>query len=324
MRPFSFAAPCSGGALHLASKSREQRKRVRMRIAFLGLGKMGSAVARLLVDKGYSLTIWNRTPAAAQPLEERGATVASSPAEAVHEAQAVFTMVHDDSALEDIFFKLGALDALPQGAVHVSLSTISVALAEKLEAEHSTRGHGFVGAPVFGRPDVAAEGKLWLAVAGLPDTLSEITPVLQVFSRGMTVVSDRPSLALVVKLGGNFLITAMIASLSEGITYAEAHGIDPALFLETVNNALFQSPFYANYGKVMLAPPAEAAATVELGVKDTRLFREAAKETATRTPLADIFQQQLNAAFDNGGAQDDWAAGYLKQIRSEAKGLEPL
>ncbi len=294
----------------------------RMRIAFLGLGKMGSAVARLLVEKGYELTVWNRTASAAQPLTSLGATVAEMPAQAVQGARIVFTMVHDDAALESILFEQGALAAIEKGAIHVSLSTISVALAERLEREHGGRQQGYIGSPVFGRPGVAAEGKLWLAVAGKPDVLKEITPVLEVFSRGMSVLGDKPSLAHAVKLGGNFLITAMIAALSEGITYAEGCGVDPELFLETVNSALFQSPFYANYSKVMLHPPEDAAATVALGAKDTRLFREAAKEAATRTPLADIFQQQLNAAMQAGGTNDDWAASYLKQMRSEAKGLK--
>ena len=293
-----------------------------MRIAFLGLGKMGSAVARLLVEKGYEVAVWNRTASAAEPLAALGATAAETPAQAVQGVQTVFTMVHDDTALEGILFEQGAIAALAKDAVHVSLSTISVALAERLEREHAARQQGFIGSPVFGRPGVAAEGKLWLAVAGEPGVLLSITPVLEVFSRGMSVLGDRPSLAHAVKLGGNFLITAMIASLAEGVTYAEGCGVAPELFLETVNSALFQSAFYANYGKVMLHPPEEAAATVELGAKDTRLFREAAKEAATRTPLADIFQQQLNAAIQAGGGGEDWAAGYLKQVRSEAKGLQ--
>ena len=124
-----------------------------------------------------------------------------------------------------------------------------------------------------------------------------------------------------MKLGGNFLITAMIASLSESMVFADAYGIAPALFLEAVNNALFQSQFYASYGKVMLNPPDEVAATISLGAKDTRLFREAAKDTATQTPLADIFQQQLKAATEAGLGEADWAAGYYELTRQQAKGV---
>ena len=311
------------GSLTFASKA-GKRKLDSMRIAFLGLGKMGSGVARLLIQKGYDVAVWNRTADAAEPLTQLGATAAETPAQAVEDAQIVFTMVHDDAALESILFEQGALEAISPNAIHVTLSTISVTLAERLEQEHATRNQGYVGSPVFGRPNVAAEGKLWLAVAGKEEVLAEVTPVLEVFSRGMSIVGDRPSLAHAVKVAGNFLITAMIASLSEGITFAEGYGIDPAVFLETVNSALFQSPFYASYSKVMLQPPQEeAAATINLGAKDMRLFREAAKEFATRTPLADIFQQQLNSATQQGAGDEDWAAGYLKLVRDEAKGLKP-
>jgi 3-hydroxyisobutyrate dehydrogenase-like beta-hydroxyacid dehydrogenase len=293
-----------------------------MRIAFLGLGQMGRNLARLLLERGYNVTVWNRTAKSAEALAQAGASVAATPALAVAEAEVVFTMVHDDAALESVLFEQGALDALPGGATHVSLSTISPALCDRLDREHTARGQGFVASPVFGRPSVAAEGKLWLVLAGKENLVTELLPVLDTFSRGYTIVGEKPSAALAVKIGGNFLITAMIASLSEGMVFAEAHGIAPALYLEAVNSALFQSPFYANYGKVMLNPPEQASATVSLGIKDMRLFREAAKETGTRTPLADIFQQQLNAAREAGLGDADWAAGYYEQTQNEAQGIE--
>ena len=293
-----------------------------MRIAFLGLGQMGGNVARLLLERGYDLTVWNRTAKATAPLEQAGATVAATPELAVADADLVFTMLHDDAALESVLFDTGALAAIRKGATHVTLSTISPALADKLHQEHTAHGQNFVASPVFGRPAIAAEGKLWLVIAGQESIITPLLPVLDTFSRGYTIVGEKPSAASAVKVGGNFLITAMIGSLSESMVFADAHGIAPELFLETVNSALFQSPFYANYGKVMLNPPEHAAATVSLGVKDMRLFREAAKDTATRTPLADLLQQHLNAAVDDGLADADWAAGYYQQIQKEAKGLE--
>ena len=270
---------------------------------------MGSALARLLVAKGYDVTVWNRTPKTIE-----GAATAPSPAEAVRNAEAAFTMVNDDAALESVLFACGAFEALPQGAVHISMSTISVALAQRLEEEHAKKGQRYLGSPVFGRPNVAAEGKLWLAVAGEDALVEEMTPVLDVLSRGMSVVGSRPQEAHALKLGGNFLITAMIASLSEAITFAEGAGLDADAFVETVNNALFQSPFYASYSKVMLHPPEQPGATVALGAKDMRLFRAAAQ---TPTPLADTFQKQLQTAIDKGEADEDWAAGYLKLVRGQ-------
>ncbi len=285
-----------------------------MRIAFLGLGQMGAGIARLLVEHGYQVTVWNRT---AKQIE--GAATAATPAEAVREAEAMFTMAFGDQALEAILFDQGAIEALPEGAIHVTLSTISVALAQRLEREHAKRRQRYVGCPVFGRPDVAAKGKLWLVAAGAPEALETIRPVLEQFSRGITELGDTPATAHALKLGGNFLITAMIASLSEGAAYAEANGISPETYLEAVNNALFQSPFYAAYSKVMVHPPETPGATMELGRKDMQLFRDAAQ--AVPTPLADLLQKHLDAAVGEGHGKEDWAAGYYAQTLRRA-GLE--
>ena len=283
---------------------------------------MGASIAGLLIANGHSLTVWNRSASAAEPLVAKGAKAAEAAADAVENAQFVFTMVHDDHALESILFEQGALASIPEGATHVSLSTISVDLAKRLEKEHAGKKQKYVGSPVFGRPNVAAEGKLWLAIGGADEAVEAVLPVLAEFSRGHTIVGRSPAAAHALKLGGNFLITAMIASLSEGMVYAEAQGIDPAVYLEAINSALFQSPFYAAYSKVMLNPPEKVGATVELGVKDMRLFREAAWEAGLRTPLAEVFQQHLNAAVDAGLGQSDWAAGYYEHAKHEARGAK--
>ncbi len=288
-----------------------------MRIAFLCTGQMGSAIAALLIKNGHSLTVWNRTKSRLQPLLQQGATAASSPAEAARASEVIFTMPMDDAALEKIVFGSdGLLGALPANAIHVSLSTISVRLSQKLSKEHSALKHSFVAAPVFGRPNVAAEGRLWTVAAGKQDALEKVKPLLDSFSRGITVVGEKPYKAHALKIGGNFLITAMIASLSEGFVYAESQSIDPALYLEAANAALFQSPFYAAYAGVMLHPPEIPGATIALGQKDTRLFREAAADTNTQTPLADHFQEQMQHASEAGLRDRDWAAGYYQFVRS--------
>jgi 3-hydroxyisobutyrate dehydrogenase-like beta-hydroxyacid dehydrogenase len=288
-----------------------------MKIAFLGTGLMGSAIVPLLLKRGHELTVWNRTKARVAPLVKQGAVAADSPAEAVKQSEVVFSMLMDDQGMEELTFgSYGLLEALPEGAIHVSLSTISVELSQRLTVEHATRKRGFLAAPVFGRPNIAAEGRLWIVTAGKQDALEKVQPLLASFSRGITVVGDKPYKAHALKIGGNFLITAMIASLSEGFVYAESQSIDPALYIEAVNAALFQSPFYAAYGKVMLHPPETPGATIALGQKDMRLFREAAAATNTRTPLADHFQEQLNQAGEAGLRDHDWAAGYYQFIRS--------
>jgi 3-hydroxyisobutyrate dehydrogenase-like beta-hydroxyacid dehydrogenase len=295
-----------------------------MRIAFLGTGQMGSAIAGLLLKNGHELVVWNRTASRLAPLLQLGARQASSPTEAVKDSDVVFSMLMDDAALEAVVLgNDGFLDALPEGAIHVSLSTISVQLSQRLMVEHTARKRSFVAAPVFGRPNIAAEGKLWIVTAGKQEAVAKVQPLLETFSRGITVVGEKPYKAHALKIGGNFLITAMIASLSEGFVYAESQSIDPALYIEAVNAALFQSPFYTAYSKVMLHPPETPEATIALGQKDMRLFREAASATNTRTPLADHFQEQLHQASEAGLRDRDWAAGYYQFVRSISHNVAP-
>jgi 3-hydroxyisobutyrate dehydrogenase-like beta-hydroxyacid dehydrogenase len=286
-----------------------------MRIAFLGLGMMGSPVARHLIEAKHELTVWSRTRAHAERLAKLGAKVAETPVDAVAGADVVFTMVFDDAALEEVLFRGNALKGMTPGTIHVSLSTISVALSDRLTVLHKTEKLTFVAVPVFGRPNVAEEGKLATVVGGEPKAVEKIRPLLETFSRSVTVVAEKPSAAHAVKLGGNFLITAMIASVSESLVFAEALGVEPRVFFETVNAALFRSPFYEAYGKVMLDPPEKPASTLALGEKDMRLFREAAEGAKVKTPLADEFEKRLSAGIEAGKQNEDWAAGYYKLTR---------
>lgn len=281
-----------------------------MKIGFLGLGQMGAPMARRLLAAGHEVTVWNRTAERAEPLAAEGARIVDTPAQAVHENEAVLTMLFDDAAHESVIFgRNGVLEALTPGIVHVSHSTISVALSERLTAEHAGAGLDFVAAPVFGRPNIAEAGRLWIVAAGADDAISRIRPIFEPLSRGVTMVGREPRLAHALKLGGNFLISAMIHSLSEAFVYAQGQGIDPGLFLETVNSALFQSPFYAAYGKVMLHPPEHPGATVELGAKDLKLLREAAAARATRLSLADAMAEIFAEAQKVGLGAEDWAVG---------------
>jgi 3-hydroxyisobutyrate dehydrogenase-like beta-hydroxyacid dehydrogenase len=289
-----------------------------MKIAFLGLGKMGRAMAGRLLASGHAVTVWNRTPGPAEQLTAQGATASPSPAEAVREAEVVMTMLFDDAAYEEALYGGKVLDAMRPGALHISLATISVALSERLAAEHSQRGQSFVAAPVFGRPNVAAEGRLWIVAAGTEDAISMARPLLEALSRGITVVGAEPRQAHAMKLGGNFLISAMIQALCDGCVYAESQGIDPATFLETANSALFQSPFYAAYSKVMLQPPSTPGATVALGAKDLRLLRESAAAQNKRLRLAVGLAVVFEEALAEGKAEQDWAAGMLRMAEKYA------
>ena len=291
-----------------------------MRVGFIGLGKMGTPMALRLLAAGNELAVWNRSEASTKPLIREGAIAAGTPAEAELGADAVITMLFDDAAHEEVFFGAYRLiDELSPGTLHISCSTISVAMSERLTQEHAKRGIDFVAAPVFGRPNVAADGKLWIVVAGAEEAVARARPVLEPMSRGISVVGKEPKQAHALKLGGNFLISAMIHSLGEAFVYAAGQGIEPETFLETVNSALFQSPFYAAYGKVMLHPPEQPGATIELGAKDLRLLREAAASGKTRLSLADQMAEIFAEAKQVGLGGEDWAVGQYKMAQRRGR-----
>ena len=294
-----------------------------MRIGFLGLGKMGAPMAQRLIAAGHELAVWNRTEGRTEPLAREGAVVAGTPAEAELGAEAVITMLFDDYAHEEVLFgPNGLMDALTPATLHISCSTISVGLSERLTQEHARRGIPFIAAPVFGRPNVAEAGKLWIVVAGSDENIARARPILEPMSRGISVAGSEPWQAHALKVGGNFLISTMIQSLSEAFVFAESQGIAPGVFLEAVNSALFQSPFYAAYGNVMLHPPEQAGASIDLGAKDTRLLREAAATRNTRMSMADNLAEIFEEAKRAGLSNEDWAVGQYRiaQKRGILKG----
>lgn len=268
---------------------------------------------------GHEVAVWNRSEGRIKPLVREGAIAAGTPAEAELGADAVITMLFDDAAHEEVLFGAnGLMDALSPGALHIACSTISVALSERLTAEHARRGIDFVAAPVFGRPSVAEEGRLWIVAAGPDQAIERARPFLEPMSRGISVVGREPKQAHALKLGGNFLISAMLQSLSEAFVYGEAQGIPAETFLETVNSALFQSPFYAAYAKVMLHPPETPGATMGLGEKDLRLFREAARNAGVRLSVAENLAEVFTQAKAQGLYQEDWAAGQYQMAQKRS------
>lgn len=291
-----------------------------MKIAFLGLGKMGAPIAGLLLRSGHSLSVWNRTPKSLDTLGLSSASFAPSIQAAVSNCDVACTMLADDGSTEAVVDgSQGLLAWLPKNSIHISLGTLSVALSQRLAISHAELGQHYVAAPVFGRPNVAAAGRLWIVAAGDSQTLDRVRPLLLTMGRGVTVIGNAPWQAHAFKLAGNMLITSMVQSLSEAFVFASAAGLDPELFLETINEALFQSPMYGNYGKVMLHPPEQPGATVALGAKDTRLLREAAAAAGVRLGLADYLQEQFNAAIESGMELTDWAVGQYRMAEITSK-----
>jgi 3-hydroxyisobutyrate dehydrogenase-like beta-hydroxyacid dehydrogenase len=293
-----------------------------MKIGFVGLGRMGSGMARNLLRAGHEVTVYNRSREKAQALVSDGARVADSPAEACHDAEAIFTMLADDAAVEQVVFgEKGIASALRKDAIHISSSTISTALARRLAAEHGQRGQGYLSAPVFGRPEAAESKKLLVVVAGRHELAERGRPLLDAIGRQTFVVGSEPWQANAVKLCGNFMIASMLESFGEAYATLRKADVAPHAFLEIVS-ALFGSPVYSNYGRLVADGKFEPAGfALRLGFKDVRLVLQVAEECASPMPIASLIRDQFVSAMAHGQADQDWSSVTLVAARNA--GLNP-
>jgi 3-hydroxyisobutyrate dehydrogenase-like beta-hydroxyacid dehydrogenase len=280
-----------------------------MDVGFIGLGQMGSGIALNLVKAGHRVLVYNRTRAKADALASKGAEVAESLADACRRP-AVITMLADDSAVEAAFFGDGnGLSAVGRGAVHISMSTISVALSDRLAAAHRKAGQVYVAAPVFGRPEAAAAAKLFVVAAGPEATLASCQHLFDAIGERTFVVGDKPSSANLVKLSGNFLLAAMIECLGEAFALTRKGGIEPHLYLEILTNTLFSAPAYKTYGTMIANQQYEPAGfKMSLGLKDIRLALAAADALSTPMPVASLVHDHFLSGVAQGKGDSDWSA----------------
>lgn len=280
-----------------------------MRIGFIGLGNMGSAMAANLVKGGHEVTVYNRSRGKVEELAAEGARPAESVAEACA-GDVVFTMLANEDAVAGAAFgDDGILASLGRGATHVSSSTISVALAERLTAAHAEAGQRFVAAPVFGRPEAARAAKLFVVAAGEPEALEAISAAFDAVSQRTFVVSEEPKTANLVKLSGNFLITSVIESLGEAMALVGKAGVDKHQYLDILTSTLFGAPIYQTYGGLIAGEQFEPAGfAASLGQKDIRLVLTAAEELQVPMPVASLIRDRFLTLLARGGGDLDWSA----------------
>ena len=280
-----------------------------MNIGFIGLGRMGAGMAANLLKAGHGVTIYNRTPGKAEALVARGARAADSIFEAC-QGHAVITMLANDDAVESVVLgDGGVLASLLAGAIHVSSSTISVALSEKLEKAHAKAGQRYIAAPVFGRPDIAAAGQLFVVAAGEKAAVETAAPLLDAIGQKTFVVSSSAKAANLVKLSGNFLIASVIESLGEAMALIGKGGIDRRQYLEVLTSTLFSAPVYKTYGALIVEGKFEPAGfAAPLGHKDIGLVLAAAEELRVPLPLASLLRDRFLTLLAHGGDMLDWSA----------------
>jgi 3-hydroxyisobutyrate dehydrogenase-like beta-hydroxyacid dehydrogenase len=280
-----------------------------MKIGFIGLGRMGAAMAANLVKAGHDVTVFNRSPEKSRALVELGAHHASSIAGACN-GEAVITMLADDAAAAHVALSDdGIVGKLRRGAIHISMSTISVALSKELASAHARAGQRFVAAPVFGRPEMAAEAKLFIVTAGDPAAVGACQPLFGAMGQKALSMGTEPSAANLVKLSGNFLFASAIEALGEAVALVGKAGIDRHAFVDLLTSTIFPAPAYKTYGNLIANnefQPARFAAP--LGFKDIRLTLAAAESLRVPMPLGSLLHDRFLRLLAQGGDDLDWAA----------------
>jgi 3-hydroxyisobutyrate dehydrogenase-like beta-hydroxyacid dehydrogenase len=293
-----------------------------MKVGFIGLGRMGSAIAGNVAKGGHDLIVYNRSPEKAKPFAEKGVAVAGSIAEACAGREVVITMLAHDEALEgDALSDGGIAASLPKGAIHLAMGTHGVHVMKTVGAAHAAAGQILVAAPVLGRPDVAAAGNLGIVPAGPADAVAKCAPLFEVIGRRTFDAGTDPESAASIKIANNFVLGCAIEAMGEGFALVRKYGVDPQVFLDVMTDGLFAAPAYAVYGKIIAEeaydPPGQSAV---LGLKDANLALIAAEAKGVPLPSCNVWRDRLVGAIAHGEGGLDWAVMAKDQAR--ASGIE--
>jgi 3-hydroxyisobutyrate dehydrogenase-like beta-hydroxyacid dehydrogenase len=280
-----------------------------MKVGFIGLGHMGAAMAANLVKAGHEVTVFNRSPEKRCALLALGAHEADSVAAACH-GEVAITMLADDAAVAAVVLaEHGMLASLAAGAIHLSMSTISVALSKQLAAAHARNRQHFVAAPVFGRPAAAAAGQLFIVTAGDPAAIEACAPLLHALGQKAISIGTEPAAANLVKLTGNFVTAAAIEAMGEAVALIDKAGIDRRAYIDLLTATVFNAAPYTTYGPLIAQGRFEPAAfAAPLAYKDVRLALAAAEALRVPMPLGSLLHDRLLRLLVGGGEHLDWAA----------------
>lgn len=275
-------------------------------IGFIGLGNLGSALASNLLKAGYALRVYNRTASKAEPLVAQGAQQVSRPADAVTRGGIVVTILWDDESVESVVTSDGFLEQLGAGGIHLAMSTISPAMAKKLAAIHAQHGSVYVEAPIFGRPEAALAGQLWMPLAGPQPAKERIRPLLQAMGgEGIVDFGEEIGAAVLMKLIGNFAIVSAGNTVREALVVAEKNGVDPKAVVDMLTTPrLFPAPIYQSYSKRMVEQTNSGTKMApfqsRIPLKDVGLFKKTAQQVGLPAPVASLLVDLMTNAAGRG------------------------
>jgi 3-hydroxyisobutyrate dehydrogenase-like beta-hydroxyacid dehydrogenase len=293
---------------------------MKTKIGFIGLGHMGTSMAKNLIASGYHLQVYNRTLSKIDELDAASVTQCLNPAEAAANVPFLITMVSDDEVLrESAVGDGGILKTLQPNAVHISMSTVSPDTSEELAKLHVQAGSRYLASPVFGRPEAAAARKLWICVSGDDKTKADARPILDLLGQGVIDFGPSAGGANVVKIAGNFMIMASMEMMAEAFTLAEKNGLSRTQVSEFFGSTIFNAPIFQNYGKLIAGKQYEPVGfKSKLGYKDARLAFKLSQTSEMPMPIANVVHGRLLTAVAKGWGESDWVEGIGRGVSEDA------
>jgi len=290
------------------------------KIAYLGLGTMGSGMASNLLKAGYQLTVWNRSAEKCKPFARKGARVADTPADAARDVDLVIYILSNDEAVEDVVLGAnGILRGIQEGQIAIDMSTVLPETSLRELEAYAKRGVDFLDAPVFGSKQESAEAKLWIMAAGNKAIFEKVKPVLT--KLGQTVhYFGKNGNATAMKLVGNLIVALELEALSEGLVLARKAGLDLSTVMEVVKVADFRSPLLASNGQNILKRDFSTSFALKLMLKDAGLIEKFAGSLRSPIPGLRVVEKNLKSAVALGFEKEN-ASAVIKALEKEA-GIE--
>jgi 3-hydroxyisobutyrate dehydrogenase-like beta-hydroxyacid dehydrogenase len=293
-----------------------------MKAGFIGLGRMGQAMARRLLDGGHDLGIYNRTAEKLKPLIGLGAKALDSIKAAATYGEAVFTMLADDDAVMEVAIKpAGLVESLPRGGIHICAGTHSVACIAELKERHGKAGQILLATPMLGRPEIVLSGQAGMVLAGAKPSLDRCRPLFAAIARRTFDGGPNAVAAAAIKIANNFVLGCAIEAMGEGFALVRKYDVTPDVFLDVMTDGLFACSAYKVYGKIIAEQRYQPAGQrAVLGLKDANLALAAGEAVGVPLPSGNVWRDRLVGALAHGEGEHDWAVMAKDQAR--VSGLE--
>jgi 3-hydroxyisobutyrate dehydrogenase-like beta-hydroxyacid dehydrogenase len=292
-----------------------------MKIGFIGVGRMGSAIAGRIRDAGLDLVVYDAIPDMTKPFAAAGVPVAGGLKECCSDRDIVITMLPDDPALEQVALDTGGIcDSLPAGGIHMMMGTHGPAAVHACAERHERNRQFGVATPVLGRPDVAAAGQLGIIIGGPATAAQRCKPVIDIFARRVFEAGDKPEYAAIVKLANSLALACAIEAMGEGFSLVRKYGVDAKVLYDVMTEGLFAAPAYKGYGKLIAEEDyGTVGFTVALGLKEIRLILSAADKQHVPLPAAHVLHDRLLSLIANASGGKDWA--FIAHEQAKSAGL---